>query len=397
MASGRMGEAARALKVLKRLDPQGAASQSLNGDFLLLQGDAKGALQSYQAALESLNSVETSPGDLSARATFSVLPRRGLRGVLQAKKAACLMSLGRRSEALHLVGNLTASPPGDPGLWAHLGRLWELLGNADQAARAYEAAYEADPGDLTPMLRRMRLALDAGRPKEAAAALDRLEQTGAPREVIGKLRVEEALREGRLDEAARELETLKARGIGDTEVRLMEAKIRLLEDWPVAALLILEKILDLEPHIPTAHYLAGLAHLRANHVRLAQKSMIRALELNPGFTEARVILIVTHYKLREMGPDRTHAQALAEREPENPDAPTLLALCAAETGAGEEAARHVQALRLLNADRQRTFAVQTQVLEYAGETAQAAKTALLIWDTLFSDADAAWFAVRLAC
>ncbi len=397
MASGRMDEALLAVEVLKRLDPQGAVSQSLYGDFLLLQGDAKGALQSYQAALESLNSEESSPADLSAKGTFSVLPRRGLQGVVQAKEAACLMALGRGAEALHLVENLTATAQAEPGLWAHLGRLWELLGDTDQPARAYEAAYEADPGDLSPMLRRIRLALEANRPKEATAALDRLEQAGAPPEVIGKLRVEEALRQGRLDEAARVLETLKARGIGDTEVRLMEAKIRLLEDRPVAALLILEKILDLEPHIPTAHYLAGLAHLRANHVRLAQRSMIRALELNPRFTEARVILVVTHYKLREMGPAQAHAQALAEREPENPDARTLLALCAAETGAVEEAARHVQALRLLNADPRRILTAQTQVLEYAGETAQAAKTALLLWDTLPSEADAAWSAVRLAC
>ncbi len=397
MASGHMDEALRAVEILKRLDPESAASRSLNGDFLLLQGDAKGALQNYGAALDSLKFEQTLSGPFAERETLPGFTHSDSEGVLQAKKAACLMALGRRSEALHLVENLAAGASKDPQVWAHLGRLWEILGENDHAVRVYEAAYDVNPGDLSPMVRRIRLALDDHRPKEAAEALDRLEKDGASIEVIGKLRLEAALREGHPEEAARVLEKLKAKGVVDTEVRLLEAKIRLLEDRPVAALLVLEKLLDLEPHIPTAHYLAGLAHLRSNHVRLAQKSMIRALELNPGFTEARLILAASYYKLKEMEPARAHAQALAEREPENPDSRILLALCAAETGLGDEAARHVQALHALNGDPYRTFAVQTQVLQYAGETKRAQKTALSLWESFPSDADAAWLAVRLSC
>ncbi|MEJ5349909.1 MAG: tetratricopeptide repeat protein [Desulfosoma sp.] len=397
MASGHMDQALRAVETLKHLDPKSAASRSLNGDFLLLQGNAKGALQSYEAALDFLRSEETSSEPLAEKETLPGLTDPDAKGVLQAKKAACLIALGRRTEALHLVGNLAAGASKDSQLWAHLGRLWEILGEKDQAIRAYEAAYDLNPGDLSPMVHRIRLALDDHRPQEATEALDRLEKDGASTEVVGKLRLEVALREGQLQEAARVLAKLKAKGVVDTEVRLLEAKIRLLEDRPLEALLILEKLLDLEPHIPTTHYLAGLAHLRLNHIRLAQKSMIRALELNPGFTEARLVLAAGYYKLNETEPARAHAEALAAREPENPEARILLALCAAEKGFGDEAARHVQALRLLNGDPLRTFSVQTQVLAHAGETKRALKTAFSLWESFPLDADAAWLAVRLSC
>lgn len=397
MAAGRMGEAFRAVETLRWLDPDGAESLSLRGDFLLLQGDTRGALQTYEEALAALASEETQAKSPSQPSICAQTSGRTLGAVLQAKKAACLLVLGRRSEALRLVENLSAMASTEPDVWAHAGRIWELLGEGDQAARAYEAAFTHNPGDISPMVRRIRLAISKDRPQEAAAALDRLEKSGAPAAVVGKLRVEGALHQGRLEDASKALTVLSAKGLMDTEGRLLEAKMRLLEDRPVAALILLEKILDLEPHIPTAHYLAGLAHLRSNHVRLAQKSMIRALELDPALTEARVILAATYYKLGEAEPARAHAQALAEREPENPDARILLALAAAEAGAVVEASRHGEALKRLDGDFRKTLLLDTLLWAQAGDPGRALESALHWWETHPEDADAAWCSIRLAC
>lgn len=403
MASGHMDEALRAVETLKRLDPDGAESLALCGDFYLLQNDPEAALRAYEAALASSGEAASAasaadPTVHSSNASTAGGSRlEAFRSVLQAKKAACLLALDQPREALHLVETLATSAPSHPEVWSHLGRVWELLGRKDEAARAYEAAFALDPGDLSPMVRRIRLALNENRLDEVQTALDRLEQAGASPSVTVKLRIEWALHAGNPEEAARLVESARSRGAVDTELRLMESKIRLLQDRPTAALLILEKVLDLEPSIPTAHYLAGLAHLRSNHVRLAQKSMIRALELNPAFSEARLILAATYYKLGEREPARSHAQALAEREPENPDARILLALLAAEDGAIQEAARHAKALALLGGDPGRAQAVEALVQDQAGDRDRAMETALHAWDERPSDTDAGWAAVRLLC
>mgnify|MGYP000412773709 CR=1 FL=1 len=396
MAFGRMDEALRAVETLKHLDPEGAESLALQGDFHVLQGQAEAALEAYDGARHALHAAKTASAETFKEAVASSRAET-MEGVLRVKKAACLIAMGRRDEALHELADMAAVPPRSSEVWAHVGRVWELMGDSERAAKAYETAFAMHCGDLSPMVRRIRLALKENKVQEAEAALHRLEQAGAPSSVVGKLRIEGALQAGAPQQAAHLLASLRSKGFLDVELRLMEAKILLFQDHPAAALLILEKILDLEPHIPLAQYLAGLAHLRLHHVRLAQKAMIRALELQPSFTEARLVLAATYYKLKEMEPARAHAQKLAEREPENSQARFLLALVAAEEGAVDEAGRHVKAMALLGADPRRLEAVKALVWEKSENLNDAVKAALGFWDALPEDADAAWQAVSLLC
>jgi len=396
MAFGRMDEALRAVETLQHLDPEGAESLVLQGDFHLLQGQAEAALEAYDTARHALHGAKTASAE-SFKDAEALARAETMEGVLRAKKAACLMAMGRCDEALRELADVAALPPRSSEVWAHVGRVWELMGDTERAAKAYETAFAMHSGDLSPMVRRIRLALKENKGQEAEAALHRLEQAGAPSSVVGKLRIEWALQSGDPQQAAHLLASLRSKGFLDVELRLMEAKILLFQDHPAAALLILEKILNLEPHIPLAHYLAGLAHLRVNHVRLAQKAMIRALELQPSFTEARLVLAASYYKLKEMEPARAHAQKLVEREPENSQARFLLALMAVEEGAVEEAVRHVKAMALLGADPRRLEAVKALVWEKAENLPEAVKAALGFWDALPQDADAAWQAVSLLC
>lgn len=397
MAFGRMDEALRAVETLKRLDPDGAASRALQGDFHVLQGQAEAGLEAYDSALHALKAGKAALAETPTKDADASERAETLEGALKAKKAACLVAMGRCDDAMRMLNDLAASPPRSFEVWTHVGRVWELMGDTERAAKVYETAFAMNPADLFPMVRRFRLALKETTIQDAESVLNRLEQAQAPLSVVGKLRIEWALQAEDPSQAAHVVERLRSKGLVDMELRLLEAKIRLFEDHPTAALLILEKVLDLEPHIPLAHYLAGLAHLRLNHVRLAQKSMMRALELQPSFSEARLVLAASYYKLKELDPARAHAQKLAEREPENPQARLLLALVAAEEGATEEALRHVKALSLLSADSRRLQAVQAAVYEKSGHSSEALKVALDSWDAFPQHADAAWQALSLLC
>lgn len=403
MAFGRLDEALRAVETLKSLDPKGVESLSLVGDFHLLQGKAEAALQSYNEALLVL-----AEAGAPSRETFqewrdrlqgasALDPVNTWQGVLRAKKAACLAALGRRSEAVRLLGAIAGLPALPFEVWTHVGRVWEVMGDAQCAARAYETAFAMNPSNFFPMVRRFRLALKENKFQDAEAALDRLEQAHAPPSVVGKLRTEWALRTGNPSQAAVVLNRLRSTGHEDTELRLLAAKVQLFQDRPTAALLILEKILDLEPNIPLAHYLTGLAHLRLNHVRLGQKAMIRALELQPSFAEPRLVLAATYYKLNEMEPARAHAQALAEQEPENPQARLLLALVAAEQGDVDEALRHIKALALLGAAPGRLRAIEALVRDKSQDATGALSAALEFWNVSPESPDAAWQAWPLLC
>ena len=396
MALGRMDEALRAVETLKSLDPKRVESRSLAGDFYLLQGLSEAALQVYDEALVALVGGDGSSRERSEdRRASSYI--QTWEGILKAKKAACFAAMGRRSDAVRLLEDIAAMRTVPFDVWTHVGRVWELMGDAERAARAYETAFTLNPSHFAPMVRRFRLALQENDSQGAEAALDRLEQAHAPLSAVGKLRMEWALRTGNPSQAALVLNRLRSAGHEDTELRLLAAKIELLQDRPTAAILILEKILDLEPNIPLAHYLTGLAHLRLNHVRLAQKAMIRALELQPSFAEPRLVLAATYYKLKEMEPARAHAQALAEREPENPQARYLLALVAAEQGAVDEAMRHVKALALLGAASERLRAVEALVKEKSQDVTEALQAALEFWNVSPESPDAAWQAWPLLC
>ena len=84
------------------------------------------------------------------------------------------MRQNRSEQAVARLEEIVATHPDDAEAWNLLGALLDARGDTEGARRAFERALDADPWFPEALANTGLLALEAGQPERARAALDRL-------------------------------------------------------------------------------------------------------------------------------------------------------------------------------------------------------------------------------
>lgn len=226
--------------------------------------------------------------------------------------------LGRLEEGVAELRRAVELRPGYPEAWYDLGVLLREQGDLDEAVDALRRALEIDP-DAAAAHAALAVAYGRlGRAGEAAAALaeaDRLDpgRASAARATLAL----DLAREGRLDEAERELTALvETHPSAETWYNL--GLVRARRGLPAEARAAYEQALALDPSHAPAHNNLGIAHAAAGDLAAARRHLEQATAADPGYAEAWLNLGVV---LDQSG-DPAGALAALERaaalEPDNP-------------------------------------------------------------------------------
>jgi putative PEP-CTERM system TPR-repeat lipoprotein len=171
--------------------------------LLVLSGDEDGALATAQEA------VKLEPDSATAQTTL---------GGVQ-------LALGRNEEALASFRRAAAAMPRSSEAQYDIGRALVALGRRVQAREALERALGEDPAHVAAASLMAKLALESGRPEEALAIAERLEQAHPGSAVPSMLRGDVHVARAQYVEAARDYSTALERAPDRSLVmRLYEAR-----------------------------------------------------------------------------------------------------------------------------------------------------------------------------
>lgn len=338
------------LRNLVKLDPNNGAGHQLLGSALLHSGDAAGAAQHLQRALDLavparevaplltqawlrsgqsqrlvdayahstldepsaqaelraavgaawLNLGDTAKAGAAFDEALSAAPRHRAARVGQARVA---LQQKRLDAAKALIDDLLANEPRDAQALVVRAQLQLARGDDSGAIESLQAAVAADPADPTAAVALVSLLTMAQRFEQAQTALTRIDQTATADPRLVYLRALVALRRGSLPQAREEI-------------------ARLLQRAP--------------DHVP-ALTLAGEVELRAANLGAAETSLKRALRADPSALNARSLLVATHLRQGRPGQAVDALQPLLA-QPEMRD-PRLLMLAGEAYLAGGETER----------------------------------------------------------
>lgn len=246
--------------------------------------------------------------------------------------------LGRSEEGVAELRRALELRPGYPEAWYNLGVLLRERGELGEAVDAFRRALEIDP-DAPAVHAALAVAYGRlGRAGEAAAALaeaDRLDpvRSAAARAGLALGLALDLAREGRLDEAERELAAL-VETYPSAEAWYNLGLVRARRGRPAEAEAAYERALALDPdHAPALNNLA-IALAAAGDLAAARRHLGRATAADPAYAEAWLNLGVV---LDQSG-DPAGALAALERavalDPENPRIRQALELLRAHSRGG---------------------------------------------------------------
>ena len=295
------------------------------GDLLAAKDDLNGAEQSYRKALLLDNKHQA----------------------VLARLALCLLGLHREKEAEQVFQTLTAQKPCEPEILTHMGHYWQLKNNYKRAESYLTKAIEHSPANIHLQMQLATFYLETNhRDKAVAVFEDILEKS--PNNRFAKKMLAETLLTGRQFEKAKTL----LQSLGEAEKKeidflLLNGKLSLFEGKYSSATQIFQELLRKEPAIPIGHYYLALSYLLRGMNNLGQKSLKKALELTPGFSDAELTLADTYYQAGDFEPAMIHANRVREREPENFRAYLILGNIHLARNHYKEALDCYQAARLL--------------------------------------------------
>jgi len=247
---------------------------------------------------------------------------------------------GDLATAERAFGLATRLRPKYADLQYQLGCVYQRLERRAEARRAFDRALQLNPRYVAARVDRAMLDAREGLVGEALDALTTLgrEASVTDREVFeqGIRHVQRADWDG--------AETLLRRALDlvapELQRRMERVRNALREGDATGAVRSLRDILPRYETYPDLHDLLGLAELRLAHYDDALVCFGRALELNPGFHNARVHLAAALDALGQSDQARAQLEVVLGHEPANADAAELLRAMGlrAREGIAEDAA-----------------------------------------------------------
>ncbi len=295
LISGDIATAEAGLKKLQTVTHNNPAVLIFQGDLLVVQNRFDKAEAAYRQA------VKTAPQDDQALI----------------KLASCYEAQGKVDEAEQVYHAITAMKPGTSMILIQMSNYWKLKDDLEKAKEFLLKAVSLEPEDMGLQKMLAEFYYDTLNYVEAAKILASMTETMPKNRSIKKLHVEVLMAQHKMDEAQKVLTELSIDNTNDMELDLLNGKYHLLANKPGLAANSFKSTIDQEPNLPIAHYLLALAYLSGTHNQLARQSLIKALTLDPYFSDAELLLADVYYKNEEYDLSLEHATRICEREPEN--------------------------------------------------------------------------------
>ncbi len=268
------GAIAEARRVLTDGGPAKVAYPLLS-KALLQTGD-------YKRAVHALEGVKT--GDPRADAT------------VRADLALAWSGLGDRAKAEAAIVDALASDPAFPHARLLQARILASRGEVDRTQAVVTELLTADPGYHDASVLQAELHQHHGRRVDAIATLEAAAKLGGSITVhamLARLYIEQ----GQRDEAARQVESLRALSSWHPHTTLAEAQLALLDGDLERARERAERLASRLPDNATVVAFAGLVESRLGSWVRATTNLRKAISLEPGLTAARIELARVELRL----------------------------------------------------------------------------------------------------
>jgi len=248
---------------------------------------------------------------------------RALRALLAADLGDARLAAGDVPEAVALFERAVADAPRFPDLHHRLGVARLRARDPKGARSAFEEAVRLAAGFAAP---RLELALLEARDGRLGESLDLLKRLGETRTPAVRGEFERGL--ARLAEADWEgggAALRRAFGVegGGVDERLRDIGTRLADGRSGEALALARVLLAAHPQFPDAHLALALVRRERGEWDDCAESCGRALELHPGYHEARVYLAEALLRRGQRGEAEAQLDAVLAAEPAHPLAAAL--------------------------------------------------------------------------
>jgi Tfp pilus assembly protein PilF len=315
-----------AIKTLEKaaaLDPNRFNTQLSLGRLLLLKGDTDGAEKAYAKAI-SIDAASSAPYvDLSR-----LYASRGQMDQAEEELKKMLKASGSNSQNL-LV----------------LALFYESTRKLDQAEKTYLQAVEAAPKeDIAPL---MNLSAFYARLKSYDKALAAVKKAAEIKKDDADVMVKMAelqLDFNQVKDAEATVDGVLAKDKGNVGANFLKGRIFILRKEFPSALERFDLVVRENPRNPMAYYFRALSQIGKGENKLAERDLLKAVELNPGLFDAKLILADIYLRGRNQELARQQIEACLKMEPEDIRVLMLqgkLKILQKDVAGAEEAFKHV--------------------------------------------------------
>ena len=270
-----------------------------------LEVDAQQYRSDYLTALLSLKEGDT---DAALSAASAIESKDGSNPVGPYLKGLAYLAQAREAQAAEAFGAaLTLEPDFFPAV-AHLARMAEQHGSAQEAKDLYDDYLRAHPVNTEARLAKValmqRLGDAAGAELDLVQLIEKTPDLLGPRIALGRL----YLRQDRLEEATEQLDAALRIDPDAAEALLLSTELAMRQRANFIAyrhLEALQLLLDEWPDSRELHLAVGDLQVRVNQLQLARRNLDRALSLSdPDDQAVRKSLLRLHLAAGEIGPAR---------------------------------------------------------------------------------------------
>ncbi len=288
--------AIRTLEKAASLNPNHFNTQLSLGRLLLLKGEPAKAEEAYLKAI-ALDPASGVPYIELSR----IYAGKGDLDKAEAELKKMIQAAGSSYETLHVLAlfyestkkfelaestylkAVEAAPQGDVTPLMNLAGYYARMKSYDRALDAMQKAAEIKKDDLNVLVNMAELQFDFGKVKEAEATVDKV------------------------------LEKEK----GQVDANLLKGRILLTRRDFGSALERFDVVVRESPRNSMAHYFRGLSHIGKGDPKLGQQDLLKAVELNPGLLDARLILAEFYLNERNADLARQQIDAAMKVAPRN--------------------------------------------------------------------------------
>jgi Flp pilus assembly protein TadD len=247
-------------------NPEGILRQAVT---LHQSGDVERAIPQYRAYLK------LRPEAVEARSNLG----------------AALARTGRYSDAIVEYREALKRRPGNPGIRLNLALAQYKLGQVSEAATELTALHRERPADRQVLLLLADCWLRRGDDRKVIELLAPVEQQDQNDLAIAYLLGTALLRDKQVDRGQRVIDRILRKG-DSAEARLLLGTAKMnASEWE-AAIVDLEKAVELDPKLPDVHSYLGRANIQTGDTAAARIAFSKELALNPTDFESNLQLAV---------------------------------------------------------------------------------------------------------
>ena len=232
--------------------------------------------------------------------------------------AMCHLVQGKMDSAETLYEKVVSLESKNPVVLLQMVDYLKLKGEHEKAEAILRKAHRIESDDLLIRSRLAEFYFDTGQYEKAEeAVLAVLEQHP---EVLSykQFLIEILLLRNKIDEAKEIIGSIRRLLVEKNPGLLMlVGKIHLLSGEAIQAVSRFHSVVALQPELPQAHYLLGVAYLMNGQINLAKQSFAQALSRASYHSDSELALADIYFKMKEYPKAFEHAKKIIDREPEN--------------------------------------------------------------------------------